>query len=343
MQNWNSKRFWPWKRFIPSSEYLTFEYIFLTSYFSVLALVCVVCGQEDPLAALGKSLTANIFAKSPETRVYLMINAPNNPVQWKMLRRFPGPLQSQLVTTEREMTCRHHRHCCHQFRMDFATRYWSNSPRPTFSLDKMFTLTPYEHLPSKYKLLICCKNVYHMTALINHKNQQSFSEQNIIFSAQNIPGVPGEDYPIFVLPPETQFDCNEQIEGEKLLKIFSNFHFLSLQGTMRTLMPTVRLSTSALLTAAAPCSSTASSAPTAPCSTSSTSSATGGSTWTAPRPPPSTPSTPTSPQPPPRPTTTGRAGTWTWPRSPTSRTSGTSADSRANRGRAASSADNCHN
>jgi len=31
--------------------------------------------------------------------------------------------------------------------------------------------------------------------------------------AQNIPGVPGEDYPIFVLPPETQFDCNDQIEG----------------------------------------------------------------------------------------------------------------------------------
>ena len=228
--------------------------------------------------------------------------------------------------------------------MDFATRYWSKSPPPAFSLDIMFTMTPYEHLPSKYKLLICCKNVYHMTALINHKNQQSFSEQNIIFSAQNIPGVPGEDYPIFVLPPETQFDCNEQIEGEKLLDIWVlNLYFLSLQGTMRTLMPTVRLSTSALLTAAAPCSSTASSAPTAPCSTSSTSSATGGSTWTAPRPPPSTPSTPTSPQLPPRPTTTGRAGTWTWPRSPTSRTSGTSADSRANRGRAASSADNCHN
>ena len=185
----------------------------------MLALVCVVCGQEDPLAALGKSLTAKIFAKSPETRVYLMINAPNNPVQWKMLRRFPGPLQSQLVTTEREMTCRHHRHFCHKFRMDFATCYWSNSPPPSFSLDIMFTMTPYEHLPSKYKLLICCKNVYHMTALINHKNQQSSSEQNIIFSAQNIPGVPGEDYPIFVLPPETQFDCNEQIEGEKLLDI----------------------------------------------------------------------------------------------------------------------------
>jgi len=31
--------------------------------------------------------------------------------------------------------------------------------------------------------------------------------------AQNIPGVPGEDYPIFVNPPETSFDCNEQIEG----------------------------------------------------------------------------------------------------------------------------------
>ena len=36
----------------------------------------------------------------------------------------------------------------------------------------------------------------------------------IVFAAaQNIPGVPGEDYPIFVNPPETSFDCNEQIEG----------------------------------------------------------------------------------------------------------------------------------
>ena len=43
-------------------------------------------------------------------------------------------------------------------------------------------------------------------------------------SAQNIPGVPGEDYPIFVLPPETQFDCNEQIEGETPLKY--KFEFL---------------------------------------------------------------------------------------------------------------------
>ena len=198
----------------------------------MLALVCVVCGQEDPLAALGKSDTSNIFAKSPETRVYLMINAPNNPVQWKMLRRFPGPLQSQLVTTEREMTCRHHRHFCHQFRMDFATCYWSNSPPPAISLDIMFTLTPYEHLPSKYKLLIRCKNVYHMTALINHKNQQSSSEQNIIFSAQNIPGVPGEDYPIFVLPPETQFDCNEQIEGEKLHDIWVLISIFSLSRVL---------------------------------------------------------------------------------------------------------------
>ena len=181
MQNWNSKRFWPWKRFIPSSEYLTFEYIFLTSYFSVLALVCVVCGQEDPLAALGKSLTAKIFAKSPETRVYLMINAPNNPVQWKMLRRFPGPLQSQLVTTEREMTCRHHRHFCPKFRMDFATCHWSNSPPQTISLDIMFTMTPYEHLPSKYKLLICCKNVYHMTALINHYRINKASQNKTLY------------------------------------------------------------------------------------------------------------------------------------------------------------------
>jgi len=31
--------------------------------------------------------------------------------------------------------------------------------------------------------------------------------------AQSIPGVPGEDYPIFVSPPETKFDCADQIEG----------------------------------------------------------------------------------------------------------------------------------
>ena len=52
-------------------------------------------------------------------------------------------------------------------------------------------------------------------------------------------------------------------------------------GTTRTQMPTVSHSTSAPLTAATPCSSTASSAPTARSSTSSTSSVTGGLTWTA--------------------------------------------------------------
>jgi len=31
--------------------------------------------------------------------------------------------------------------------------------------------------------------------------------------AQNIPGVPGEDYPIFVNPPETSFQCDGKIEG----------------------------------------------------------------------------------------------------------------------------------
>jgi len=31
--------------------------------------------------------------------------------------------------------------------------------------------------------------------------------------AQNIPGVPGEDYPIFVAPPETAFLCEDKIEG----------------------------------------------------------------------------------------------------------------------------------
>merc|ERR1711881_266516 len=31
--------------------------------------------------------------------------------------------------------------------------------------------------------------------------------------AQNIPGVPGEDYPIFAFPPDTSFVCDGKIEG----------------------------------------------------------------------------------------------------------------------------------
>ena len=38
----------------PPPEYLTFEFVFIFIIFSVLALVCVVCGQDDPLAALGE-------------------------------------------------------------------------------------------------------------------------------------------------------------------------------------------------------------------------------------------------------------------------------------------------
>ena len=29
----------------------------------------------------------------------------------------------------------------------------------------------------------------------------------------NIPGVPGQDYPIFAFPPETSFLCDNQIQG----------------------------------------------------------------------------------------------------------------------------------
>ena len=35
----------------------------------------------------------------------------------------------------------------------------------------------------------------------------------VCVAAQNIPGVPGQDYPIFVNPPETSFLCDSQIEG----------------------------------------------------------------------------------------------------------------------------------
>ena len=31
--------------------------------------------------------------------------------------------------------------------------------------------------------------------------------------AVNIPGLPGQDYPIFAFPPETSFLCDAQIQG----------------------------------------------------------------------------------------------------------------------------------
>jgi hypothetical protein len=41
-----------------------------------------------------------------------------------------------------------------------------------------------------------------------------------MFSAQNIPGVPGEDYPIFALPPDTAFSCSAQAGLPRLLFFF---------------------------------------------------------------------------------------------------------------------------
>ena len=66
-------------------------------------------------------------------------------------------------------------------------------------------------------------------------------------SAQSIPGVPGEDYPIFVSPPETKFDCADQIEGDLiysvLLLIFNIWyvrvlcwHWCRLSGSHKILM-----------------------------------------------------------------------------------------------------------
>ena len=61
--------------------------------------------------------------------------------------------------------------------MDFAICHLSHSHPPSFSLVRMFTLTPLssEHprnWASKYKFLICCKNIYRLT-------WQSFDESRL--------------------------------------------------------------------------------------------------------------------------------------------------------------------
>merc|ERR1711971_1229643 len=96
----------------------------------------------------------------------------------------------------------------------------------------------------------------------------------------SIPGVPGEDYPIYAEVPDSGFGCEGQVDG----------------GYYVTLRLSARLSTSARPMALVGSPSTASSAPTEPSSTRTTSSATGGSTLTAPPLRSSTPSTTRLPQ-----------------------------------------------
>jgi hypothetical protein len=114
-----------------------------------------------------------------------------------------------------------------------------------------------------------------------------------------VPGVPGEDYPIFSEAPETAFSCDGKVDGGNDI-ILVSFNFIKtndneltlfepvylkiiifLQVTMLTMKLVARCSTFVLLTARAVSPSTASSAPMEPSSTRTTSSATGGSTLTA--------------------------------------------------------------
>ena len=53
--------------------------------------------------------------------------------------------------------------------------------------------------------------------------------------AVNIPGLPGQDYPIFAFPPETSFLCDSQVQGyygdpeaDCKFRDFSDFSFMSI-------------------------------------------------------------------------------------------------------------------
>merc|ERR1719187_2629139 len=43
--------------------------------------------------------------------------------------------------------------------------------------------------------------------------QQEPEQDPFVALSEAIPGVPGEDYPIFDVPPETQFSCDGYIQG----------------------------------------------------------------------------------------------------------------------------------
>ena len=42
-----------------------------------------------------------------------------------------------------------------------------------------------------------------------------------------VPGVPGEDYPIYAETPETAFSCDGQVDGGKNVKYFWNIFFVT--------------------------------------------------------------------------------------------------------------------
>jgi hypothetical protein len=50
-----------------------------------------------------------------------------------------------------------------------------------------------------------------VTVLAVHVSGQD--DQTLAGLAVNIPGLPGQDYPIFAFPPETSFLCDSQIQG----------------------------------------------------------------------------------------------------------------------------------
>ena len=93
-----------------------------------------------------------------------------------------------------------------------------------------------------------------------------------------VPGVPGEDYPIFSEAPETAFSCDGQIDGGKKISIRNGGDCSDLiQAIMLMKRPSVKYSTFAQLMELEVLPSTAFSAPTEPSSTRTISSVTGGS------------------------------------------------------------------
>merc|ERR1712203_372861 len=56
-----------------------------------------------------------------------------------------------------------------------------------------------------------CLVVFSLTVSLS--SGQDDAEDPVAGLEKNIPGTPGEDYPIFAFPPDTGFDCDEQIEG----------------------------------------------------------------------------------------------------------------------------------
>ena len=77
-------------------------------------------------------------------------------------------------------------------------------------------LRPFGELPQN--MCSMCENVYLCVGLLLVLGLGAGQEhQGLDWLIESVPGVPGEDYPIYAEVPDTGFSCDGQVEGGEVV------------------------------------------------------------------------------------------------------------------------------